>query len=100
MNMKTQDKAPDRLRLREMLERPNPKNPWARRLGKKSVLKWRLKQALRTAGLHHSFFTKPRTNARVKNYAEALRALPSLKLRQQAIWIWGRPGKIERKPKR
>lgn len=79
----------------------NTKNPWTRKLKSKPVLaknkdsvlqravsRWRLKQALRQGGLNHGFFTKKRTKARAKNYAEALRTL-SPTHRTEARKIWG-----------
>ena len=70
---------------------PNPKNPWTRKLSKtKSTALWRLKQALRAAGLNHSFFTKTRTPARRKNYREALSGLKNSELKAQCVAVWGK----------
>lgn len=49
-----------------------------------------LKRALRHYGLHDSFFTKRRTRARRRNYAEALERLTTSQ-QEAAVAIWGRP---------
>lgn len=85
------------IKLGDEAHQPNPKSPWAARIKggvgynedkdkalERHVNKWRVKQALRQAGLHHSFFTKKRTKHRQKNWKEAVSALPSLALKQQA----------------
>lgn len=72
--------------------KPNPKNPWARKIAKtKPTARYRLKQILRGALLNHSFFTKKRTVARRKNYREALdlvyqRQGPETARQIEAIW--------------
>ena len=79
------------LRLGDEAHQPNVKAPWARKMAKhKAVALWRLKQALRQAGLHHSFFTKKRTKARAKNYREALSKLQNPALKALCEFVWGK----------
>ncbi len=100
--MRPSDLGSKRIRLGQEAHQPNTKSPWAGRIKggvsynedkdkamERHVNKWRVKQALRTAGLHHSFFTKKLTKCRKKNWHEALAALPNNKLRKQAREFYG-----------